>query len=342
MTLRGILQLKRRCWTARVQCRMSQISLPNTSTATCVFSVLTMGLRGSNYFVCQTLGLIATNWLIIADQSTQGIFDPDCLILSALHSDAVDYAKSGQPVPVERMPRLKFRTKPDWSAPETSTGNNNTKYYKSERAIGKLYRAIDLPAVERIRRVQTSQRRHLREGRQATLDDILAAFEEDVYADDSPVHIALVERVAGFISLGRHDDDLIAEIWELYLNYVSQLQSICADHTLSHERGAMLTEEEAVIGSIVAKCSQPRRRKDLMSHLREQATTLVDGMRFDISGEEGTLPDKSMERAWVAFRIASMEEETFGARSFAWVAMGEIFDAIKTIEDSEGAFYDYD
>jgi RNA-dependent RNA polymerase len=148
----------------------------------------------------------------------------------------------------------------------------------------------------------------------------------------------LLQRVAGFIPLGRHDDDLVAEIWELYCNYASQLQTLCADHTLSHERNAMLTEEEAVVGTIMAKCSQPRKRKDLMSKMREQATTLVDGVRFDISGEEGTLPGKSMERAWVAFRIASMEDETFGARSFAWIAMGEIFDAIRTIEESEGLY----
>ena len=96
----------------------------------------------------------------------------------------------------------------------------------------------------------------------------------------------------------------------------------------------MLTEEEAAVGTIVAKCSQPRRRKDLMSKLREQTTTLVDGVRFDISGEEGTLPEKSMERGWIAFRIALLEDDAFGARSFSWIAMGEIFDAIKFIEDS--------
>lgn len=37
----------------------------------------------------QVLGMIAINWLIIADQ--KGIFDADCLKLSQLHSDAVDY-----------------------------------------------------------------------------------------------------------------------------------------------------------------------------------------------------------------------------------------------------------
>ncbi|GJE86033.1 RNA dependent RNA polymerase [Phanerochaete sordida] len=292
----------------------------------------------TEYINSDSLGIIASNWLIIADQSSQGIFDPDCLKLAALHSDAVDYPKSGQPVPLTDMPKLKFKTKPDWSAPETITTNNGKKYYESQRAIGKLFRRIDLPAVEAIRREQKSQRRSLAEGHQAAVEDVIFEFNEETYDEDSSLQVALVDRIAMFIALGRHADDIIAEIWELYLNYVSQLQTICADHTLSHERTAMLTEEEAVVGTIVAKCSQPRRRKDLMSKLREQTTTLVDGIRFDISGEEGTLPERSMERAWVAFRVATMQDEAFGARSFAWIAMGEIFDAIRVIEESEGLF----
>lgn len=296
----------------------------------------------TEYINSDTLGIIAVTWLIIADQSTQGIFDPDCYKLSDLHSNAVDYPKSGVPVPVRDIPRLKMTAKPDWNAPETvSTGRDNSRYYPSQKAIGKLYRAIDLPAVTAAKRTQRKQRTHLNEGQAATAEAVLAEFlEDDIFAYDEPLHVALIERIAGFIPLGRHDEGDVAEIWDFYCNYASQLQSICVDHTLSHERGAMLTEEEAVIGTIVAKCSQPRRRKDLMSKLREQATTLVDGVRFDLSGEEGTLPEKSMERGWIAFRIALLEGDAFGARSFSWIAMGEIFDAIKVIEESEGLTFD--
>ena len=71
------------------------------------------------------VGIIAINWLIIADQSDHNIFDQDCMTLSQLHSDAVDYQKvsrimisiccgtdsllqSGTPVALDRIPRLKF------------------------------------------------------------------------------------------------------------------------------------------------------------------------------------------------------------------------------------------
>lgn len=280
----------------------------------------------------QSLGIIAITWLIIADQSTQGIFDDDCKLLSDLHSDAVDYAKSGQPVPLKEIPKLKFRRKPDWNAPETVV--NLDRFYESQRAIGRLFRDIELPAVETAKRAQQAQGRHL--GDQVSLEDMLEAFRQPVYYEEDSLSMEVLGRVSEFVRVGRHDDDTIAEIWELYTRYVSELRTICADHTLSYAKNAMLTEEEVVVGTIVAQCSQPRRRKDLMSQMREQATSLVDGVRQELSGEEGTLPEKSLERAWVAFRMAEIEEDAFGARSFVWIALGEIFEAIKTIEETEG------
>ena len=285
----------------------------------------------------KSLGLIATTWLAIADCSTDSIFDPDCLILAALHSDAVDYPKTGYPVPVEMIPQYPFESRPDWSAPETvASGVNNKKYYQSQRAIGKLYRDIDLPVDETIYRTESSQSERIRGQRQTTLQDVLNGFlleDDDLYED--PVYSAIADRVSQFISLDGYSAELIAEVWELYCSYVSELQSICTDYTLSPTIGAMLTEEEVVVGTIVAKSSQPKKRRNLMASMREQATLLVDAVRFDISGEEhGMGPEKSMERGWVAFRLAVMESGVFGSRSFGWIAMGEIFDAIKFSEDS--------
>ena len=51
--------------------------------------------------------MVAITWLIIADQSEESIFDKDCLKLSQLHSDAVDFPKSGQPVELRSIPRLR-------------------------------------------------------------------------------------------------------------------------------------------------------------------------------------------------------------------------------------------
>jgi hypothetical protein len=93
----------------------------------------------------KVVGIVAINWLIIADLSREGIFDENCITLANLHSNAVDYPKSGQPVPLEKIPKVKTRRRPDWHAPETIDPNASSRFYQSRRAIGRLFRAIDLP-----------------------------------------------------------------------------------------------------------------------------------------------------------------------------------------------------
>ncbi|RPD82652.1 RdRP-domain-containing protein [Lentinus tigrinus ALCF2SS1-7] len=288
----------------------------------------------AEYINSDTLGIIAITWLIIADQSPLGILDPDCLELASLHSDAVDYPKSGQPVPLEHIPRLRFKVKPDWNAPETIS-KENTSYYPSTRAIGKLFRAIDLPAVQVVERAANFQRRHMPgTDHESQLAEVLDQMYADDEAEDDEAMAAVRDRVGEFVETSDYNDTTIAEIWELYNTYVSQLRAICADHTLSHSRSAMLTEEEAV-GTIVAKCSQPRKRKDLMSELREQTGALVGNVKGEIAGDDSVSSDESLRRAWTAYRLATLEGDIFGARSFSWIALGSIFDAIKEIEEEE-------
>ncbi|KAH9946766.1 RNA dependent RNA polymerase-domain-containing protein [Amylocystis lapponica] len=289
----------------------------------------------AEYISSDTLGIIAITWLIIADQSDQGILDPDCLLLAQLHSDAVDYPKTGNPVPIERIPRLKFPAKPDWNAPETLTREAKS-FYESSRAIGRLFRAIDLPALEPAAQASRLQRRQMANAADFTgFDDILDEFRAIEPHYNDYLELLIQQRVSQFIDIPDYEDDAIARVWELYQSYVSQLRAICADHTLSRARSAMLTEEEAVVGTIVAKCSQPRKRKDLMSQLREQTTLLVKGIQAEISGDDETAVEQSLEQAWIAYRLALIEGDSFGARSFAWVALGEIFDAIKEIEEAD-------
>ncbi len=202
--------------------------------------------------VLQTLGIIAITWLIIADQSTLGILDPDCLKLAALHSDAVDYPKSGQPVPVQHIPRLKFPTKPDWNAPETmsiDSTSNSPRFYESVRAIGKLYRSIDLPALRTVDRAARYQIRHMRQDGQDVLPTILAQFRANRFGEEDEVFNAVRDHIAGFIYSGSYDQATVTSTWELYNSYVSRLRAICADHALENSRTAMLTEEEAVVST---------------------------------------------------------------------------------------------
>jgi RNA dependent RNA polymerase len=144
-------------WTAQAIWMMLLNFFASTLQATLVFLRSFMCLNELiAIFTAQVLGIVAMNWMIIADQSPLGILDPDCMTLATLHSDAVDYPKSGQPVSIKKIPKLKFPEKPDWNAPET-IASASSRFYKSRTALGRLFRAIKLPAVQRRTRRSTNQ-----------------------------------------------------------------------------------------------------------------------------------------------------------------------------------------
>ncbi|KAL4981526.1 RNA dependent RNA polymerase-domain-containing protein [Aspergillus falconensis] len=112
------------------------------------------------------LGVIATKHMILADQMELGTSHSDCKKLAQLHSTAVDFSKTGVPVRLEEMPFVN-RNRPDFLAPgplakihdkqdiqlearyvhpcpddDIDSGPVH-KYYRSEKILGKLYRAID-------------------------------------------------------------------------------------------------------------------------------------------------------------------------------------------------------
>ncbi|RDB29625.1 RNA-dependent RNA polymerase 1 [Hypsizygus marmoreus] len=286
------------------------------------------------YINSDIVGIIAINWLILADQSPEGIFNKACLTLAQLHSDAVDYPKSGNPVLLSAVPKLLFREKPDWNAPET-VNPDSAKYYDSKRAIGRLFRAIDLPTPNN---GSTSRRRRPRLPRNRVTDelsDALASLSvEDT--DQEIIHDIVEVHVSQFLDVyADPDPGKVESIGSLFYHYVSELQSICADNTLAHTRTATLTEEEAVVGTIVQKTSQPRKRKDMMSKLREQTDVLVRGIREELAGDEGTPLEEFLEGAWLAWKLSILERASFGGESFGWVALGAIFEAIKDIEGAQ-------
>ncbi|KDR85157.1 hypothetical protein GALMADRAFT_233817 [Galerina marginata CBS 339.88] len=291
------------------------------------------------YINSDVVGIIAINWLVIADQSSKGIFDEDCIKLANLHSDAVDYPKSGQPVAISAIPKLKHRIKPDWNAPETVNASS-ADYYQSKRAIGRLFRAIDLP-VEQPSSTTNPRRKHTKDRlNDKSLEDVVDHLRNFslTEARDNVVFAAVEARVNDFIdadaAFGADDIELVEE---LFSRYTSELLGICASNTLSHARTAQLSEEEAIIGTIVQKTSQPRKRKDAMAKLREGTDVLVRAIREELAGDDSISYHESLQRAWLAWKLAwklsVTRDEPFGAQSFGWVALGAIFEAIRQIEE---------
>jgi RNA-dependent RNA polymerase len=256
---------------------------------------------------------------VIADQSD--IFDRDCLTLSELHSIAVDFQKTGQSVPTNQIPKPKFWQKPDWSAPETVELNSTPNYYQSKKAIGKLFRSIVLPDVPAQRRVDD--------------DDDDGEEYEATMALNSRVYIAIRTVVLQLISPEESEAEDIPHMFE---RYASGLYNICTMHTLSYSTTAILTEEEAVIGTIVARTPQPRRRMDMISKLRESTDSLVRGVREQLFGEN-TSEEQYLNRGWFAWKMSIKRGNYFGANSFHWIALGAIFEAVKAIKEKKGVSF---
>lgn len=250
-----------------------------------------------------------------------------------LHSDAVDYPKSGQPVALNNIPKLKSRTKPDWNAPET-INPDTANYYASTRAIGRLFRDITLPAEYHSRRnTRRWEREHTHS--EDSIQDLVLRFETLGVDDTSdPLNDAIEDRLSQFIEL-TIDGGQLTYIGQIFGQYASELKGICTTNALSHAWTAVLTEEEAIVGTIIQKSSQPRKRKDMMSKLREQTDLLVRGVREELEGDDDTPQEEILERAWVAWRLANQagKRNIFGAKSFGWVALGAIFESIKKIEE---------
>jgi len=284
-----------------------------------------------DYISSDILGMVATNWMLIAD--LHDIFHQDCQKLCQIHSNAVDYPKSGTPVEPSTVPKPRYDHKPDWHAPETVNLNESINFYQSQKAIGRLFRAIDLPDV-RVHNPDTRrQRQHVRDDEsEPDLDDVFAALCIGDRQDDA-LGLAIEKRVAGF-GIDPHSKYVELAIDSLG-RYSSELQGICACNSIGRHKAAMLTEEEAVVGTIVAKCSQRRRRREAIAQLREQTSYLVKSVQEVLQGDEETSQYEWLATAWAAWKVSRHLKDRFGAHSYGWIALGEVFGAIKAIEQEE-------
>ncbi|KAL8699255.1 MAG: hypothetical protein Q9224_001493 [Gallowayella concinna] len=113
------------------------------------------------------LGRLATLHQTLADQKERGVFDPSCLQLAEMCSTAVDFSKTGIPVDLTQIPRSS-NIRPDFQAPgprvliqesitveelevhdededdnEVMEEAQPARYYRSEKVLGQLYRAIN-------------------------------------------------------------------------------------------------------------------------------------------------------------------------------------------------------
>lgn len=195
--------------------------------------------------------------LLTADISPFCMKDADCLKLANLHSNAVDFPKTGRPVQFNELPRPRSKNrKPDWHASETKEGSG--KYYPSQRHIGHLYRAVKLPAIPEAKKVAKRQQLKSEVQRDLEVTEVLQSNAEGADLISTLLKRKMNETYA--INVDDYEFDtkgVIREMLDIHSEYSEQLAYICKTHTLSPS--IQLTEEEVVAGTIVAKSSQPVR-----------------------------------------------------------------------------------
>lgn len=126
------------------------------------------------------------------------------------------------PVPFYRCPRLLIPYKPDWHAAEV-IAPRDVDYYISNRALGKLYRAVDLKPPP-----------------SATVYN----------SDQDNITTCLQPKVEPLIPTGV---DTISVVEDVFDAYQEELGYISTTHVVTNVPGARLTEEEIVTGTISAK-----------------------------------------------------------------------------------------
>jgi len=149
---------------------------------------------------------------------------------------------------------------------------------------------------------------------------------------DDPISTRLRRRLRPLVDL-EPADEMTTAVVNLFDHFASELEHICYSYTLSRKANSRLTEEEVFMGTIIAKSSQPRMRKDMISGMREETTTLVSGMRKELEGAEDASIEEWVNRAWAAWKVSIVKDGAFGSKSFGWVALRSLFDGIRYLED---------
>lgn len=231
---------------------------------------------------------------------------------------------------MEELPRNDPRIRPDWAQPEINHGDART-YYPSKRWIGQLYREIELPS----HRPFSTPGQSLDFRALYSLERVKAIFDKNTKWPVCPVEKALRTRISPFVKSPHHySSKRIELVYHVFKDYISGLRTICVSFTLSQKRSAALAEEEVVVGTIVAQSSQPRLRKESISKMGEQTGLLVNRIAQRLMGSDEENKHEAIKRSWIAYRISTIQQDAFGSRSFALIAMRELLTAVKSLEES--------
>lgn len=250
------------------------------------------------------MGAVATRHLLLADKQVKGTFSPDCLRLAELHSDAVDFPKTGTPVDIRQLPRADT-FKPDSLCAEHRAGRVDEDFYPSPKVLGRLFRDIPLHDLDHFSPSPPTDATH----HSLEIKRLLTSHLSQLSID-------------GLGTLSRSPSSLVEELETLILPFSDEFLRICRLNALSRRRDRHLSEEEAFVGTISATSKDKRRRQDMIIQLQEQTPALFEATREETCGYEEEV-EEQVQRAFAAWWAALEADQTqSGVRTFGWIAMG--------------------
>ncbi|CAE6521754.1 unnamed protein product [Rhizoctonia solani] len=276
-----------------------------------------------DYINSDILGLISLRHLRLADDRPLGVNDPDCLKLAALHSKAVDFQKSGTSVEFKDLP-YPSRGRADWDAGEVQfRRGEHSNLYTSTRALGQLYRDIKLEE-DQLQKVGTYP--DVEFGLDLDVQVVARPLERENY--DFIVH-RLRDTLARYIQVDETPQPQFVEAVGLLGDYIYELTHICNNYALSAR--SVLSEEEVVAGTILARTSQRRRRQERISEMRAASAVLVQNVRDVLRGSDSDSLEDWASRSWAAYQVAKKSADEFGRKSFGLLVLENAFEAADAI-----------
>src|SRR6267154_1821643 len=224
--------------------------------------------------------------------------------LAALCSQVVDYAKNGNPVEIHKnLPKPLIKIKPDWHKAEV-TGARELDYYVSERALGYMFRNIELLDPEEPTEELPTKSPKAIPPLKDPISHFLAPLVQRALNPDSDSDSDGAEPDSG--SENGHAE-------QAHEYYVREMRYICVTHTVVDAPDVRLKEEEVVLGTILANCAQPRWRSDRTYRMQLH----VGGLAYDIRGQIVQMEETPTEeqfrsglsRAWAVWAWAQHHRE---------------------------------
>ncbi|XPS68550.1 RNA-directed RNA polymerase [Ascochyta lentis] len=262
------------------------------------------------------LGVISNKHKIRADRKPDGTLNAECIMLAELASNAVDFSKSGNPADMSQIPRGADSVRPDFMAPGRNLVINDLgaaeldeledddmddpdslsvldpekakiRYYRSEKALGQLYRRID----------EKQFFTQMRDNFQA--------------AQSTRQHETLLQKLERYV-----DREAMAIQWTHHRIFAEQLREeyeinmVDIMYSMRPHRGQPLTELEVFSGNILGKKERASTRyireanKEVQERFDRDVSDIARRVARGNGDWEGPDDPEALPRAIACFKVA--------------------------------------